>query len=174
MMDPQVVTVSTTLAQMFLTGVLAWTVYRSTSRIARLDFSRSLRETWIGIDNLALSDTEILLAADSLLTQRKGRDRTTFARKRWFILAYLNPIATAFQGVKEGIYAGRQKDEMLAGVRSQLVVLLADEDAYWVTQNHGHEDSFQRFCTEIRQALVSVPSSAPNPLEGAEPGSLDR
>lgn len=173
-MDPQVVTVATTLAQMFLTGVLAWTVYRSTSRIARLDFSRSLRETWIGIDNLALADTATLLAADSLLTQRAGRDIATFARKRWFILAYLNPIATAYQGVKEGIYTGRQKEEMLAGVRSQLEVLMADEDAYWVTQNHGHEDSFQRFCTEIRHALVAAPANAPNPAIGAKPGSAGR
>jgi hypothetical protein len=160
-MDPQVVAISTTLAQMFLTGVLAWTVYRSTSRIARLDFGRSLRETWIAIDNLALADTETLLAADSLLTPREGRDATTFARKRWFILAYLNPVATAYQGVREGIYAGRQKEEMLAGVRSQLQVLMADEDAYWVSQNHGHEDSFQQFCTAIRESLIAGAPSAP-------------
>ena len=173
-MDPQVVTIATTFAQMFLTGVLAWTVYRSTSRIARLDFSRSLRETWIGIDNLALADTATLLVADSLLTQREGRDATTFARKRWCILAYLNPIATAYQGVKEGIYVGRQKEERLTGVRTQLQVLMADADAYWVTQNHGHEDSFQRLCTEIRQGLLAVPSNGPDPVVGAEPGSPGR
>jgi hypothetical protein len=141
------------VAQIIVTGLLAWVVYLSTAKIARLEFSRSLRDAWVGVDELALADQATLQAADTLLAQKPGSETIDFARKRWFILAYLNPINTAWQGAHEGIF-GSRKDEILAGVKAQLEALLVDDDAYWVSQNHGHEKAFRELCTEIRQTTV--------------------
>jgi hypothetical protein len=151
-MGTEAVIAGATVAQVILTGVLAWVLNRSTNTIARLDFSRSVRESWIGIDELALANEATLEAADSLLVPRPAHERTGLsAHKRWFILAYLNPINTTYQGAIDGIF-GSRKEEMLDSVRSQLQQLLVDHDAYWVSQNHGHDESFKALCTQIWEA----------------------
>ncbi len=136
------------LAGVISTLILGLVVYKSTSRIARLEHARSMRETWVTIDGLALADPTTLTLADALLPQPPHPD-ASFARKRWFVLAYLNPIATAHQGAIDGIY-GPEKDDVVAGIRAQLATLLRDDDVFWVTQNHGHEASFQALCRTIR------------------------
>jgi hypothetical protein len=154
-MDTDVVMASAAIGQVVLTGVLALVVSRSTNMIARLEFSRSVRDAWVSVDELALANEATLKEADGLLLPNPaGAATVEFARKRWFILAYLNPINTTYQGVQDGIYGARE-DEILAGIRAQLRVLLADEDAYWVSQHHGHDKSFRDFCAEVRRAVAA-------------------
>jgi hypothetical protein len=162
-MDSEAVIASATVAQVILTGVLAAILQRSTNKIARVDFDRGVHETWIDVDELALAHDATLTTADSLLAPKPVHDPCEFARKRWFILAYLNPIATVYQGANDGIYGSRKK-EMLAAIRSQLETLLVDDDAYWVSQHHGHEKSFQDFCTRIRERINASPAHAGTPV----------
>jgi hypothetical protein len=126
-----------------------------------------MREAWIAVDELALANEATLQAADTLL-EPKPRESLEFARKRWFILAYLNPITTAWQGAHDGIF-GSRKDDHLAGIRTQLEALLKDEDAYWVTQNHGHEKAFRKLCTEIWLANQTPGSRSKTPTTKAPP-----
>ena len=143
------------VAQIIVTAALAWVVYLSTNKLARLDFSRSVRDAWVAVDELALADAKTLDAADTLLMPKPpGSQTTDFARKRWFILAYLNPINTQFQGAQEGLF-GSKTEDALANVRHQLGALLADDDAYWVSQHHGHDQAFRDLCTEIRAGILA-------------------
>ncbi|HJQ21235.1 MAG TPA: hypothetical protein VJ867_12875 [Gemmatimonadaceae bacterium] len=160
-MDLQVVSVAISMLQLILTGVLAWIVHRSTSRITRLEFAKSIRDAWVTLDALALGDPETLKIADSLLHKPGDRpDADAFARKRWFILAYLNPIVTAYQGARDGLYGDRRKD-VIRGVQTQLESLLRDDDAFWITQHHGHEASFQALCRVVRERIEEREVSTP-------------
>jgi hypothetical protein len=140
------------VVQIAVTGLLALVVHMSTSKIARLEFGRSLREAWVTVDELALSDASTLKVAETLLEPNPHSTTEDFARKRWFLLAYLNPINTRWQAAQAGIF-GRHKGGELQNVRNQLRALLDDEEAYWVTQHHGHEVEFRQLCTEIRDEL---------------------
>lgn len=148
------------ILQLLATVAIAVVVHQSAGSVARIEILRSLRETWINIDSFALSDARTLNIADSLLPPRPpdppDRSGDSSARKRLFLLAYLNPIATWFDAVEEGIY-GAKKEQNMAVVRGLLGVVLRDEDAYWVTQNHWYGDSFEKLCREIHSTLPSKP-----------------
>ena len=172
-MDPQAVMATASVLNLVVTGLqvvvtaaLALVVYRGTVRIARLEFAKSLRELWMNTDSIALQDPETLMTADGLLTPKEGGAGIDFARKRWYVLAYLNPISTTYDGIRSGIY-GSHTENRMQDVRTQLRVLLRDEDAYWVTQHHGHEPSFRQLCTEIRGQLLDEVRRSRQPNEPA-------
>src|SRR5262245_9462636 len=100
----EVITVILLALQLAATVAIAWIVDRGAGRLARVNVLRSLRETWINIDFLALRDDRTLAIADSLLPSPDTPKSEGFARKRLFLLAYINPIATWFDAAEEGIY----------------------------------------------------------------------
>jgi hypothetical protein len=155
-----IATVVVAVLQLGATAVIAIVLQRSTSKLARVELSRTLREAWVTIDSLALGDHEALQIADSLLPKHPTHEPDDFARKRLFILTYLNPIATWHHGVIEGIY-GSQTKANLEVVRGLLTEVLDDDDAYWVSQNHWHDESFRTLCTEIRTSIEAKAGTSP-------------
>jgi hypothetical protein len=143
--------------QLLATVAIAWVVHQSAARVARVNILRSLRETWVSIDSFALGDERTLAIADALLPEHPTHQTVDFSRKRLFLLAYLNPIATWFHAAEEGIY-GAKTEENLEVVRGLLKSVLVDEDAYWVTQHHWYGESFARLCDDIHASLpVKLP-----------------
>jgi hypothetical protein len=154
----EILTLILLVAQLIATIAIAVVVHKSAARVARVDILRSLRETWINIDSFALGDDQALAIADSLLPDPPEPKPDGFARKRVFLLAYLNPIATWFHAAEEGIY-GNKTEENMDVVRGLLKSVLHDDDAFWVSQSHWYGTSFQELCKELRKSL---PPKAPN------------
>jgi hypothetical protein len=142
------------IAGVVVTIWLAVIVQRSAAKLTRLEFTRALRESWIHVNDVTLRDPSLINLANQYLPRRETTD-PAFGQKRLFLLVYLNPINTAYQAALQGIYGAGTK-EAIDAVKDQLGRVVADDDAYWVTQSHNYDPEFAALCREIRMQVDSL------------------
>jgi hypothetical protein len=157
------------LALAALAGSVAVALYvnKSQSQAERLAFFHSLGEAWINIDLAALSNDDLLVAADNLMDPRNADEPDlNRRRKRWFAYAVMNVVLARYKGAEDGIL--EPKEEVLAGCRSLLATLVRDDDIYEITQGHGYEPAMQELCRDLRRerivrsrATIAAPGRAP-------------
>jgi hypothetical protein len=146
------------LVQLFISligiGITVWLaliVQRSTTRIAQLEFNRALRDSWMHVDEMTVQDPALLQFMNRFQPPHGSAD-PDFEKKRHFLFIYLNPLYTSYQAARQGLSSGA-RDQTIATIKSQLTYVVADDDAYWVTQNQGYDPDFAAFCREVRAEL---------------------
>jgi hypothetical protein len=142
------------IAGVVVTVWLALIVQRSAAKLTGLEFTRALRESWIHVDDVTLRDPSLIRLANHFHPRRETAD-PDFGRKRLYLFVYLNPINTTYQAALHGVYGARTK-EMIDVIKDQLRIVVADDDAFWVTQNHGYDPDFTALCREVRQSYVAA------------------
>ena len=134
-----------------ITVWLALIVQRSTTRIAQLEFNRALRDSWMHVDEMTVQDPALLQFMNQFQLPHQSAD-PDFEKKRHFLFIYLNPLYTTYQAARQGLSSGAP-DQTIATIKSQLAYVVADDDAYWVTQNQGYDADFAALCREVRAEL---------------------
>ena len=96
-MAPDVIQAYAAIAQsiiafltLIVTIILTYFLYRGTKAIAEIEYSRSVRDAWLTIDSVALSNDETLKIADSLMDINFNDDPIPLRRKRWFAFMVFN------------------------------------------------------------------------------------
>ena len=141
-----------------ITVWLALIVQRSTTRLARLEFNRAVRDSWMHVDEMTLRDPGLLKFMNDHMAPHESAD-PAFGQKRLFLLVYLNPLYTTYQAARQGL-SSASAAETVASIKSQLAYVVRDDDAYWVTQNQGYDPDFATLCREVREALSSPQPSS--------------
>ncbi|MEO6349223.1 MAG: hypothetical protein ABIP53_01085 [Candidatus Limnocylindrales bacterium] len=140
------------IAGVVVTLWLALVVQRSAAKLTRLEFTRALRETWMHADDVTLRDPSLISLANQFHPHHETAD-PAFEQKRLYLFVYLNPINTAYQAALQGVY-GTNVQEAIDAIKDQLKPVVADDDAFWVTQNHGYDPEFAALCRAVRQSLT--------------------
>ena len=136
-----------------ITVWLALIVQRSTTRLARLEFNRAVRDSWMHVDEMTLHDPALLKYMNEHMPPHESTD-PAFGQKRLFLLVYLNPLYTSYQAARQGL-SSASAAETIASIKGQLAYVVRDDDAYWVTQNQGYDSDFAAVCREVRAGLSS-------------------
>lgn len=130
-------------------------VQRSASRLTELEFARAVRDSWNQVNDVTLRDPDLVRLASQFMVPRETAD-PAFHKKRLFLLVLLNPLQTTYQAARQGLF-GRDGIS-LDSIKSQLMFVVKDDDAYWVTQNQGYDPAFMALCREVRNEIK--PSAA--------------
>ena len=125
-------------------------VYYGTKRMTRIEFDRSIREWWNALDQLALSNDELLVVADKLFYPTATNETIDQKRRKWFTFVILNALASSHTGYKQGL-TGSSADTLNI-VKHHLRNLMKSEDVFLQSQS-GYELSFMKLCKEIREEL---------------------
>jgi hypothetical protein len=152
------------LALAALTGsvAVALFVHYAQTRSEQLSFFHSLGSAWIDIDLAALSDDELLVVADNLMDPSNVNDDIKSRKKRWFAYAVMNVVLARYKAAEDGIL--EPKEEVVAGCRSLLKMLVMDDDVYEITQGHGYEPWMSAACRELREEHLAELPAASQPL----------
>ncbi|MEP7157938.1 MAG: hypothetical protein ABI797_00785 [Chloroflexota bacterium] len=146
------------VAGLLVTAWIALIVQRGSSRLSRLEFTRAVRDSWIHIDDLTLRDERLLRLANGFMPHREGASES-FGEKRIFLLAYLSPLITEYEAARQGMY-GTASREAIEAIKAQVALIVADDDGYWVTQNHGLDPEFMALCRELREATARAAATS--------------
>lgn len=139
------------IAGVVITVWLALIVQRSAARITQLEFARALSDSWIHVDDVTLSDPELVRLAEQFHAPRETAD-PAFQKKRLYLLVFLNPLQTSYQAARQGIF-GKDSEKSIETIKEQLAYVVKDDDAYWVTQNQGYDPGFVALCREVREEI---------------------
>lgn len=146
------------LAQMMIAIAslgLAAAVFYYTKKTIALESLRSVRDSWMQLDQMALSDVSNLIQADKLFFG--GENSDVIARRRWITMMALNPVVSDYMAARMGLLPDPKGG--LDGCRAILRQLLQHEDVYAITQSGAYAVSgFDRLCLSIRKELVSKKS----------------
>jgi hypothetical protein len=135
------------------TIVLTVFVYKGTKTIASIEHSRSIRDAWLTIDSIALSNNEMLVVADDLMSNFKHTDEIDQKQKRWFALMVFNILISIFEGKEKQFL---ENDDAKKAFDQLLVPMLSDEDVYNLTQNRGHPLDFSKYCLNTGQKVIDI------------------
>lgn len=133
--------------------VLSAVVFYHTRNAAALESLRAVRDSWMQLDAMALSDDRNLQIADRLFSP-DAAPGLEHARKRWILYTALNPVVSDFMAARTGVTPSAT--DTIAGCRALLGSLLRDEEAYALTQSGGYTGPFQQLCREVRAELVAA------------------
>lgn len=136
------------LIALILSVVIPLMIHKGSKLIAKLQYEKSMRESWIAVDTVALSSEEMIRIADGLVSPDSTNESLETLRKRWFVLIMMNPIKDMYFGAMHGLY--EPKEAVLQNVSQILSPILQDEDAFRITQSHGYEKEFSDFCRTVR------------------------
>ena len=139
------------IAGIAVTIWLALIVQRSAARITQLEFARALSDSWIHVDDVTLSDPDLVRLAALFHPPHETAD-PAFQKKRLYLLVYLNPLQTAYQAARQGVF-GQDGAKSIETIKAQLAHVVKDDDAYWVTQNQGYDPAFVTLCREVRDEI---------------------
>lgn len=139
------------IAGVVITIWLALIVQRSAARLTKLELARAIRDTWLHVDDVTLSDPDLVRLVEQFQPPRETAD-PAFPKKRLFLLVFLNPLQTTYQAAREGFF-GPNGAKSIEAVKSQLAHVVKDDDAYWVTQNQGYDPDFMALCREVREQV---------------------
>lgn len=146
------------VAGVLITVWIAFLVQRSATKLTQLEFTRAVRESWIHVDELTLGDANLLRLANTFLPQRQGADEA-FGQKRIFLLSYLIPLSTTYLAATQGLFGDKGR-EVIETVKLHIGLVVADDDGFWVTQNHGHDPDFMAMCREVRAHEVATAAAS--------------
>jgi hypothetical protein len=142
---------------LIVTGALTYLVYRGTKAIAAIEYSRSIRDAWLTIDSVALSNDEILKTADKLMDASTVNDPIELRPKRWLAFMVFNILISIFEGQEQAFL----KDEDVKTAFDQILMpLIIDNDSFILTQSKGHPPRFSAYCKKLREEYKNRESLA--------------
>lgn len=137
---------------LIVTAALTYLVYRGTKTIAGIEYSRSIRDAWLAVDSVALSNDELLNVADRLMDATTINDPIELRRKRWLAFMVLNIMISYFEGQKHEFL----KDEVAKAAFDRLLMpLIVDKDSFTLTQTKGYAPDFSDYCKKLREEYES-------------------
>jgi hypothetical protein len=135
-------------SSLVVTAVLTILVYRGSRQIAYIEYWRAVRDAWMQIDEIALSDDDNLRVADSLFHPDLANQTSDDRRKRWLGLMVLNNFLSQYFGPSESL----PDPELLRGATlSQMEPLIRDDVFYGLTQSGLYDPEFEEVCRRLRQ-----------------------
>lgn len=149
-MTPEELSAYAAVATLVVTVVISIILQRWSSRVARTEHERSLREWWNTLNETALSSEEMLLVADKLMHPSAVGQTVEEKRRRWFAFLVLNALSSSFLGAQDGL--SRSKEDTVGIVKHHLRILLPSDDIYELSQQ-GYEPGFAALCREVRDEL---------------------
>lgn len=131
--------------------VLSAAVFYYTKKTVALESLRSVRNSWMQLDQTALSDAANLLQADALFFNDAGDERR--ARRRWISMMALNPVVSDYMAACDGLLPNPK--QTIEGCRVMLKQLLQHDDVYAMTQSGAYAaaSGFAKLCYDIRADL---------------------
>lgn len=132
------------------TLVLSAAVLYYTRKTVALESLRATRNSWMQVDQVALSDDKNLIFADQLFHPDAAAN-TDEARRRWIAYMALNPVVSEYIAVRENLTAHPR--ETMEGCRAILKTLLRNEDVFAMTQSGAYIAPFAALCREVRESL---------------------
>ena len=122
--------------------------YRESNRSTNRNFDRELRNAWMLVDQVALSDGSLVRVAESVMyPTASGESSIEKLRKKWFSYLMLNPLSVTYSGIQEGILDEENKQ----GFEYELTSMLRDPEVYALTQT-GQYGEFGEECRRLKGA----------------------
>ncbi len=149
-MSAETAQVVVSLASVASSIVLSVVAVVAGRRLARYEQHRVMRQGWVELDALALSDPNLLVIAESVMNPG-GTGSVESLQKKWFAYIALNNLATDYAFARHGHAA--DPGYVLALTEYHLSRLMLDDDVFALTQD-GYEAEFAKLCRDIR-ALVA-------------------
>ncbi len=140
------------VATLVVSVAISIILHRATTRFAKAEHERSIREWWNTLNETALSSDEMLEAADKLMNPDSAKYSTEQKRRRWFAFLVLNALASSYLGARQGL--SRSTEDTVDIVKHHRRILLASDDIYAQSQQ-GYEPDFAALCREVREELYS-------------------
>jgi hypothetical protein len=133
---------------LIVTIALTYLVYRATKIIAAIEYSRSIRDAWLSVDSVALSNDEMLKIADKLMDPSTVNDSIELRRKRWLAFMVFNIMVSNFEGKEHSFL---KDEDSKAAFDKLLMPLIIDDDSFILTQTKGHPPKFSAYCKKMRE-----------------------
>lgn len=123
--------------------VLSWVIWKGTSRLARVEYMRSIQGLWSAANTALLENPSIARLSDKLFgIERNNRD-SEYYQKRDLAFLYLNIIEASFLGYSCNVVAKPYHEEMANDI---LDPMLRDEDVLDQIRNGGFSSDFVAYC----------------------------
>ncbi|MFJ9775707.1 hypothetical protein ACIRVF_31430 [Kitasatospora sp. NPDC101157] len=143
----QIVQAIASVAGVAATVFIAWTVRRGTKRLARIEHDRAIKNAWIAIDTIALSDDRNLEAADLLINPDTEGDSLEERRRRWLCFMFMNPMGATFRGFDGGLF----DSSAAAPYENELYPLASNEVFFAMVKKYAFEPGFVELCERLRR-----------------------
>ena len=145
----QVAQLIVALSALVVSAGVSVIAYRGTKRIAEIQYWRGVRDSWMDIDKIALSNDEMLKMVDSLFHPDLAGQLIEDIRKRWFGYMAFNAFVSQYFGagpVEDVDESGRR-----ARVAAQLKPLMKDDVLYNLAQTGVYGPQFENLCRKLRE-----------------------
>lgn len=120
--------------------------YRESQRSTKQNFDRELRTAWMLVDQVALSDGNLLRVAEAVMyPSASGESSIAKLQKKWFSYLMLNPLSVTYFGLQKGLL----DEEVKQGFEYELMSMLRDPEVYALTQT-GLYGEFGEECKRLR------------------------
>ena len=137
----------------FLLSLVLWIITR---RQARVEYTRSIQESWNALNLSILSNPKLAPIADSLFQFPTGPSTEEAHLKRYLGFLCLNVLEAAYIGHNAGLVERSYHFESIAHI---LTPLLSDPEIAKLVQVGGYHSEFVKFCENRRRANLARPSS---------------
>lgn len=129
--------------------VLSVVVWKSSNRLAKAEYTRSLQDAWNALNVAALASDENICAVETLYGPNSPAPQD--GRKVWMTFVLLNALQATFLGWK-----GKLVDEAYAEktLKDLLHPLLLNDFFFPLTQNRGYHPQFSEYCYVQRDTEI--------------------
>ena len=137
--------------------VLSWVVWKGGSRLARIEYMRSIQDLWSTSNIALLGNPEIARLSDKLFGVKRVDKDDEFYQKRYLAFLYLNIIEASFLGHSCNLVEKSYHEEMTLDI---LDPMLRDEDVVDQIRNGGFSANFVSYCeTRLKIQKTKAPKS---------------
>ena len=121
-------------------------LYFASKKIDTQNYTNSIKNSWIAVDTVVLSDEKLLFEADYLLHPDKKNETIEAKRRRWICYLYLNTISTVYNGIKHNLIADRKaaNDSLIKSLEG-----LTRHPEFMEMSEYFYEDGLTDLCREL-------------------------
>ncbi len=134
--------------QLAATILIAVTVRRASTLLARLQTERDLRAAWMNLDQWVMSEDERLKVADQLLHPQEGDTDIERRRHRWMCYLLRNPLEYAYMSAEADLVHDRART--IESVKASLSPLVKDDVFYSLVTTYTPAPHFVALCQQLR------------------------
>lgn len=136
------------------TLLLSWVLWRSSKRHARLDYTRTIQESWNQLNLAILANPKLAAVADTVFGTPPEEMSEEAGLKRYMAFFTLNVLEACYLGHQSGLASEAYGSK---GICEVLDPLLRDPENAKLVTFGGYDADFVAFCRDRMSSLSSKP-----------------
>lgn len=147
------------------TLLLSWVLWRGSQHHARIDYTRTLQESWNQLNSTILCNPKLAVIADNVLGFPADGVTEDDRSRRYFAFFALNVLEASYLGQRAGLVDDSYHTEAVTDI---LDPILRDPGIAQLLQVGGYNTAFVTFCQQRISALPSMTATSVAPLDKAD------